>query len=66
MFFPWANSKGAFVGTLTALTLMFWLGFGTTVEIQRGNLIIPKLPFSVDGCPAGANITLPGPSHGRQ
>lgn len=66
MFFPWANSKGAFVGLSCSLLFMFWLGFGTNVEIQRGNLVIPKLDFSIDGCPANLNATLGPRKEGLQ
>jgi len=64
IFFPWANSKGAFVGTMSALTFIFWLGFGANIESQRGNLVVPKLPVSIDGCPEGMNLTLAAPSLG--
>lgn len=32
MFFPWANSTGAFVGLFGSLIFMFWIGAGAAVE----------------------------------
>ncbi|GFS12311.1 sodium-coupled monocarboxylate transporter 2, partial [Elysia marginata] len=32
MFFPWANSIGAFTGLFGSLTFMFWIGVGAAVE----------------------------------
>merc|ERR1712241_1400065 len=38
MFFPFANSIGAFVGTFTSLIFTMWMGFGATVARNYGCL----------------------------
>ncbi|XP_067672712.1 sodium-coupled monocarboxylate transporter 1-like [Haliotis asinina] len=47
MFFPWANSWGAIVGSLTSLAIMLWICIGAFVK--RAFNIIPS-PMSVSGC----------------
>ncbi|CAG0882593.1 unnamed protein product [Darwinula stevensoni] len=53
--FPFVNKKGAVSGTLVALVVACWIGFGSfIVGVPR-----PKqLPSSVMGCAADLNITL--------
>jgi len=54
MFFPFANSIGAFVGTFTSLIFTMWMGFGATVARNYGCLnpdFAPKMPTSTDMCP---------------
>lgn len=34
MFFPWANAKGAVVGSATALGLVVWIGLGAQVRVS--------------------------------
>ncbi|XP_030839471.1 sodium-coupled monocarboxylate transporter 2-like [Strongylocentrotus purpuratus] len=50
MFFPWINSKGAFVGTLLGLTWSLWVGIGAQIYPPSSE----KPPLSIAGC----NITL--------
>jgi hypothetical protein len=61
MFFPWANSKGAFIGTSTALAFMFWLGIGANMSIASKQIVIPKLNISVEGCAHGNFSISPSP-----
>merc|ERR1719427_644998 len=46
MFFPFANSLGAFVGTFSSLIFTCWMGFGQTVATKAktydGSLRVPK------------------------
>jgi len=51
MFFPWANYKGAMVGTFTGLAIIFWIGVGVQVEKALGHIHTPKLNYSLEGCP---------------
>lgn len=65
MFFPWASSKGAFTGTVTALAFMVWLGVGANMAIANKQIVTPKLDISVSGCKHG-NFTLPLTSSGER
>ncbi|XP_067672713.1 sodium-coupled monocarboxylate transporter 1-like [Haliotis asinina] len=47
MFFPWANSWGAIVGSVTSLAIMLWICIGAFVK--RAFNIIPSR-MSVSGC----------------
>ncbi|KAG7158323.1 sodium-coupled monocarboxylate transporter 2-like [Homarus americanus] len=58
MFFPWANSTGAFVGEVVSLVFMFWIGIGHQVAKASGQIHLPSLPTSIDGC----NFTIAEPS----
>jgi len=46
MMFPWSNSIGAFVGLMTGLVFMFWIGVGAHITKPY----IPKAPINVTGC----------------
>nr|CAD7194225.1 unnamed protein product [Timema douglasi] len=60
MFFPWANSKGALVGGVTAAALVMWIGLGTQVAVARGLMeLIPK-NSTVEGCSCNNNSTALG------
>lgn len=77
MFFPWANSLGAFVGLLTSLAFMFWIGIGNQVAKAYGQIVIPLKPVSVAGCTAlnatiteavttiSSALTTPAPDYGE-
>ncbi|GFN86214.1 sodium-coupled monocarboxylate transporter 1-like [Plakobranchus ocellatus] len=45
MFYPWANKKGAFVGTTVALGFLLWVGFGAFANGIR----TPLSPLSTRG-----------------
>lgn len=51
MFFPWANAKGAVVGSVTAVALVLWIGLGAQVAIATNALDTAMAPTSVAGCP---------------
>jgi len=55
MFFPFANSLGAFVGTFSSLIFTMWMGFGQTVakaaQTYKGERWSPKMPVSTENCP---------------
>lgn len=51
MFFPWANSKGAIVGGLSALGLVLWMGLGNQIAQASGQLFYELKETSVDFCP---------------
>ncbi|XP_052737440.1 sodium-coupled monocarboxylate transporter 1 [Bicyclus anynana] len=53
MLFPWANAKGAIAGGVFGLALVLVAGGGA----QYAQLPLPRLPASVDSCPATLNIT---------
>ncbi|KAL3876307.1 hypothetical protein ACJMK2_034170 [Sinanodonta woodiana] len=46
MFFPWANTYGAFAGLFSSLAFMFWIGIGTQIVKP----FIPKSPVDVSQC----------------
>ena len=52
MFVPWANSIGAFVGTLSSLIFTMWFGFGQTVARYYKAFSTPLKPLTVDECSA--------------
>lgn len=60
MFFPWANSKGAFVGGLSALVFVMWMGLGNQIAQATGQLEYDLKPISVDFCPCLNSTNLPG------
>jgi len=55
MFFPFANSLGAFVGTFSSLIFTMWMGFGQTVakaaQTYDGARWSPKMPVTTENCP---------------
>lgn len=53
MFFPCANSKGAFTGMLVSLGVTLWIGLGA----QFNKPYVYKYPISTDGCPL-TNMTI--------
>jgi len=66
MFFPFANTMGAFVGTFSSLIFTMWMGFGQTVsqltKHYDGATWSPKKPVSIEGCPESwLNYTTPAP-----
>ncbi|XP_019638104.1 PREDICTED: sodium-coupled monocarboxylate transporter 1-like [Branchiostoma belcheri] len=46
MFFPWANTIGAYSGMLVGFVMTFWVGIGA----QVWKPIVPKPPVSIAGC----------------
>lgn len=52
MIVPWANWKGAYVGTLVSLVMMLWIGIGAYITKP----IFWRAPISVEGC--NWNLTL--------
>ncbi|XP_066266083.1 sodium-coupled monocarboxylate transporter 1-like isoform X1 [Branchiostoma lanceolatum] len=46
MFFPWANTIGAYAGMLVGFVMTFWVGIGAQVWTP----IVPKPPVSIAGC----------------
>merc|ERR1719384_618076 len=55
MFFPFANSLGAFVGGFSSLIFTMWMGFGQTVSTKAktydGSRWSPAMPTSTENCP---------------
>merc|ERR1719312_441598 len=56
MFVPFANTKGAFIGTLSSLIFTMWMGFGQTASQLAhpydGPRRSPKMATSTAHCPA--------------
>nr|CAD7588289.1 unnamed protein product [Timema genevievae] len=50
MVFPWANAKGALVGTMTSFLLMSWMSLGAQHAMAYGSFSFPQLPLSVESC----------------
>ncbi|XP_011869219.1 PREDICTED: sodium-coupled monocarboxylate transporter 1 [Vollenhovia emeryi] len=42
--FPWANSKGAFIGAIAGFTMAGWVSFGANAAIGSGLVLPKKLP----------------------
>ena len=38
------------------MVIMMWIGFGTQLQIRKGNLQFQKLPVSTDACPFNVTI----------
>ncbi|XP_068989526.1 sodium-coupled monocarboxylate transporter 1 isoform X1 [Neodiprion pinetum] len=55
MLFPWANSKGAFVGAIVGFTIAAWASLGANAATGAGQLRPKKLPVNLSQCPA--NVT---------
>ncbi|CAH2259272.1 sodium-coupled monocarboxylate transporter 1 [Pararge aegeria] len=53
MLFPWANAKGAIAGGVLGLVIVVVAGGGA----QFAQVPLPRLPTSIDSCPASLNIT---------
>ncbi|XP_067673804.1 sodium-coupled monocarboxylate transporter 1-like [Haliotis asinina] len=56
MFFPWANSKGAIVGSITSVAFMMWIGVGAFVH-RAGSSV--RSPVFTHGC--NWNVTMETP-----
>lgn len=63
MFFPWANAKGAVAGSVTALTLVVWIGLGAQVAIANDALDLDQAPTSTAGCACTVNATASSTGH---
>ncbi|XP_034235263.1 sodium-coupled monocarboxylate transporter 2-like [Thrips palmi] len=50
MFNPWANYKGAIVGTVTSLVVVTWMSVGAQLMAMDGRINNPRLPSNVTGC----------------
>ncbi|KAG8224385.1 hypothetical protein J437_LFUL005207 [Ladona fulva] len=65
--YPWANSKGTFMGGIFGIISSGIVVFGAQIYIFLGRITHPPLPLSVDGCPAhylaAANITFSSSSN---
>uniref|UniRef100_A0A1B6F543 Sodium-coupled monocarboxylate transporter 1 n=1 Tax=Cuerna arida TaxID=1464854 RepID=A0A1B6F543_9HEMI len=62
MFFPWANSRGALVGSSVAMALVVWIGIGTQIAQTRGFQSAEARPTSLQSCNCSINYTLPSTS----
>jgi len=66
MFFPFANTLGAFIGCFSSLIFTMWMGFGQTVakaaKTYDGSLWSKPFPTSTENCPLSwFNYTVPPP-----
>jgi len=67
MFFPFANTIGAFIGCFSSLIFTMWMGFGSTVAKKAGtydsSLWNPSMNRTTIHCPLHFfNTTVPEPS----
>ncbi|XP_071107426.1 sodium-coupled monocarboxylate transporter 1-like [Haliotis cracherodii] len=53
MFFPWANTKGAIVGSITSVAFMAWIGVGAFVHRTASSV---RSPIFTHGC--NWNVTM--------
>ncbi|XP_077270463.1 sodium-coupled monocarboxylate transporter 1 isoform X2 [Temnothorax americanus] len=44
--FPWANSKGAFIGAIAGFMMSGWVSFGANAAIASGLVVPKKLPVA--------------------
>ncbi|XP_044018363.1 sodium-coupled monocarboxylate transporter 1-like [Aphidius gifuensis] len=51
MFIPWANGKGAIIGSITALIIVLWIGIGAQVENFYDEINLDSKITSIDHCP---------------
>lgn len=47
---PWITAKGAFIGSISSLTIMSWLYYNVQTAIYEGNLTFPVKETSTEGC----------------
>ncbi|CAL7951965.1 unnamed protein product [Xylocopa violacea] len=52
MLFPWANSKGAFMGAIVGFVIAGWASLGANWSIGAGLLVAKKLPVPLSHCPS--------------
>ncbi|XP_043503633.1 sodium-coupled monocarboxylate transporter 1-like [Polistes fuscatus] len=50
MFVPWANAKGAMLGSITSLLIILWIGLGAQVAIINGHINLENKPLSIKDC----------------
>uniref|UniRef100_A0A1B6M044 Sodium-coupled monocarboxylate transporter 1 n=1 Tax=Graphocephala atropunctata TaxID=36148 RepID=A0A1B6M044_9HEMI len=62
MFFPWANSRGALIGSTVAMALVVWIGLGTQIAQTRGYQSAEPKPTSLEGCDCNITYTPPPPT----
>lgn len=52
MLWPFANKKGAIVGTCVSFIMMVWIALRSQIAFKTGELSYPTLPTSVENCSA--------------
>ncbi|KAL0275797.1 UNVERIFIED_CONTAM: hypothetical protein PYX00_003542 [Menopon gallinae] len=50
MFFPWANTKGVVIGSLSALVVILWIGIGAQIVTMQGALAPIRKETSLAEC----------------
>lgn len=50
MFFPSANSKGAFTGAVLAMALIVWMGIGQQISIANETIVEKEKTTGVEEC----------------
>lgn len=64
--FPWANSKGAFMGAIVGFVIAGWASLGANWSLGAGLLVSKKLPVPLSHCPGNISESFrrqfhPGP-----